>query len=158
VNLFASHDAAALAALHRQVFEEAWGDEAFAALLASPGVFAVAVGDDGEIEGFILCRAIAGEAEVLTLAVAPAHRRRGVAAALLGVAMVEASSAGAEAMFLEVAADNTPALALYRGAGFTQAGVRRGYYQPEGGDALLLRRDLNTPPAADYVSGEPRSD
>jgi ribosomal-protein-alanine N-acetyltransferase len=158
MNLFASTDAHALAAAHRLAFDEAWGAEAFAALLASPGVFALAAGESGAIGGFILCRTVAGEAEVLTLAVAPAHRRRGVAKLLLGVAMVEARRAGAEAMFLEVAADNAPALALYRGAGFTQVGLRRRYYGPEQVDALVLQRDLNTPPAADYVSGEPWSD
>ena len=72
--------------------------------------------------------------------------------------MATAQRSGAEAMFLEVAADNAAALALYRGAGFTQAGLRRGYYAPAGTDAFVLRRDLNRPPDADYVSGEPRSD
>ena len=158
MNLFACTDAHALAAAHALAFDDAWSDDAFAQLLASPGVFALAVDDGDAMAGFILCRAVAGEAEVLTLAVAPERRGRGVATALLQAAMAEARRAGAEAMFLEVASDNAPALAVYRGAGFTQAGLRRAYYAPEGTDALVLRRDLNRPPAADYVSGEPRSD
>ncbi|MGA2950702.1 MAG: ribosomal protein S18-alanine N-acetyltransferase [Caulobacteraceae bacterium] len=158
MNLLASTDAHALAAVHALSFDDPWSDGAFAELFASPGVFALAADDGDEIAAFILCRAVAGEAEVLTLAVAPDLRRRGMATALLQAAMAEASRAGAETMFLEVASNNAPALALYRGAGFTQAGLRRAYYAPEGTDALVLRRDLNRPPAADYVSAEPRSD
>ena len=158
MNLFASTDAHALAAVHALAFDDPWSEGAFAELFASPGVFALAADDGDEIAAFILCRAIAGEAEVLTLAVAPDLRRRGMATALLQAAMAEASRAGAETMFLEVASNNAPALALYRRAGFTQAGLRRAYYAPEGTDALVLRRDLNRPPAADYVSSEPRSD
>jgi [ribosomal protein S18]-alanine N-acetyltransferase len=136
-------DSAALASLHRQAFDEAWEEEAFAELLASPGAFAYVAGEPPE--GFILCRAIAGDSEVLTLAVTPPFRRQGVARALLQAALVEARRRGAEAMFLEVATDNAPAAALYRGAGFTQAGLRRGYY-PDGSDALVMRRELAETP------------
>ena len=136
MNLFASTDAHALAAVHALAFDDPWSEGAFAELFASPGVFALAADDGDEIAAFILCRAIAGEAEVLTLAVAPAHRRGGVATELLQAAMATAQRSGAEAMFLEVAADNAAALALYRGAGFTQAGLRRGYYAPAGTDAF----------------------
>jgi ribosomal-protein-alanine N-acetyltransferase len=90
-------------------------------------------------------RAIAGEAEVLTLAVEPAHRRRGAARALLRGALAQATAAGAEQAFLEVAADNAAALALYREEGFEEAGRRAGYYQRPGAravDALVLRRSL----------------
>ena len=138
MTIFACADPAVLAALHRQAFDEPWDEPAFAALLASPGVFALAV---GETTGFILCRAMAGDSEVLTLAVAPSHRRQGVGRGLLEAALAEAGRRGAEAMFLEVAADNAPALALYRSVGFAQVGLRRGYY-PDGADALVMRQEL----------------
>ncbi|HEX7758237.1 MAG TPA: GNAT family N-acetyltransferase, partial [Caulobacteraceae bacterium] len=117
-----------------------------AGFMAGPGAFALVVEGEESLSGFILCRAIAGEAEVLTLAVAPAQQRRGVARALLGAAMDAATAASAEAMFLEVAADNAAAIGLYGGAGFEHVGVRRGYYT-EGGaarDALVMRRSLNS--------------
>lgn len=102
----------------------------------------------GEPAGLILMRAIAGEAEVLTLAVAPAHRRRGVGRALLEAGLAQAALLGAEAAFLEVAADNPAALNLYRRSGFQEVGRRLGYYaRPSGpaADALVLRRTLNSP-------------
>jgi len=140
-------DVAILAAVHAVAFEQPWPPEAFAELFASPGVFALAVTDDVPI-GLILMRAVAGEAEVLTLAVAPTHRRRGAARALLVAGLELASGLGAAAAFLEVAADNGGALDLYRAAGFGAVGRRAGYYARQEGpaaDALVLRRALNSP-------------
>ena len=141
-------DALALAKAHASAFDAPWPPEAFSTLMGSPGVFALAAVDGAPV-GLILMRAIAGEAEILTLAVEPAHRRRGVARALLQAGLELAAQAEAETCFLEVAADNAAALALYRAAGFAQAGHRGGYYRrPDGEavDALVLRRTLKRAP------------
>jgi len=138
-------DAVALARAHASAFDAPWPPEAFIELLNSPGAFAVAAVDHA-LAGLILMRAIAGEAEVLTLAVEPSHRRRGLARALLQTGLAMARTAGAEAAFLEVAADNPAAIALYREAGFAETGRRGGYYRRQGGpavDALVLRCTLN---------------
>lgn len=132
-----------LAALHAQAFDHPWSAAEICGLLARPEVFALAAD-----EGFVLMQAAAGEAEVLTLAVAPAARRRGLGRALVEAALAEARRRGAEAAFLEVAEGNAAARALYAGCGFTEAGRRRGYYRRAGGareDALVLRCDLNSP-------------
>ncbi len=142
-------DAVGLAQAHARSFDPAWSASEIAALLVSPGAFAMAARaaeDPDWVAGFLLARAIAGEAEVLTLAVDPAHRRQGVARALLEASAAAAVTAGAEAMFLEVAADNDAAVALYQSAGFESVGRRRGYYARPGGppvDALVLRLVLN---------------
>jgi [ribosomal protein S18]-alanine N-acetyltransferase len=143
-----AEDAAALAAVHGRSFEPGWSAADIAALLHAPGGFGLAVREAEQIDGFLIGRAIAGEAEVLTLAVDPAMRRRGLARGLLEAALAAARAAGAEAMFLEVAADNTAAVALYAGAGFTRVGARPGYYRRPSGaiDALVMRRDLNSRP------------
>lgn len=139
--LAGAEDLPALAALHATAFDTPWPEAELAALLDSPGAFALLA----EGEGFILCRSIAGEAEILTLAVAPAARRAGLGRALVEAAAEVAEQRGAEALFLEVAEDNAAALALYRAAGFADAGRRRGYYERQGGtaDALVMRRTLN---------------
>lgn len=140
-------DALVLATTHASAFDAPWPPEALATLLASPGVFALTAIDETPV-GLILMRAIAGEAEVLTLAVEPPRRRRGVARALLEAGLSQAVLAGAETCFLEVAVDNAPAVALYLTAGFEQVGRRAGYYQRPGAaavDALVLRRTLNSP-------------
>lgn len=134
--------AARLAALHATAFAAPWDAAAFAALLDQTGVFAIEYPD-----GFILMRGVADEAEILTLAVRPQAQGRGVGGRLVGEGAVEAATRGAVRLFLEVAADNTPALALYARAGFIEAGRRPGYYaRPEGRrqDALLLALNLSS--------------
>ncbi|MGO4408474.1 MULTISPECIES: ribosomal protein S18-alanine N-acetyltransferase [unclassified Brevundimonas] len=125
-----------LAAIHAEAFETPWDAASLSALLAAPGVFAVE-----EADGFILIRVVADEAEILTLAVRPAARRGGVGGRLVEAAVVRAAALGAERMFLEVAADNVAARALYARMGFAEAGRRRGYYARSDGsheDALIL--------------------
>ena len=138
-------DAPALASVHAASFPAPWNAEALASLLASPGVFAMACEDGKVLAGFILLRAVAGEAEVLTLAVAPGHRRQGIGAGLLDASLALAATHGADVAFLEVAEDNRAALALYGRAGFATVGRRGAYYARGGGppaDALVLRKPL----------------
>lgn len=127
----------ALAALHAAAFTvpRPWTAEELAALLAHPGAVLAAAE-----QGFALARVAADEAELLTIAVAPAARRRGLGRQLLARVLTAAAGRGARSVFLEVAADNAPARALYAMAGFAEAGRRRGYYG--GADALVLRRPL----------------
>jgi Fur family ferric uptake transcriptional regulator len=143
----------ALAALHALAFDDPWSGADIATLLNSPGVFALAAREADVLGGFILCRVVADEAEILTIATDPAYRRQGIARALLEAAAQAAAAGGAETLFLEVAADNAAALGLYRGAGFTPAGRRKGYYSrgPGAIDALVLRRDLNRTGAEPYA-------
>jgi ribosomal-protein-alanine N-acetyltransferase len=135
-------DAPALAALHAAAFPpaERWGPDAIRLMLEMPGAF----GLHRPGEGFVLARIAADEAEILTLAVAPEARRRGLGGALLAAAMAGAAARGASAMVLEVAEGNAAARALYAAAGFAEAGRRRRYYAG-GVDALVLRRDLSPP-------------
>ena len=88
----------------------------------------------------MLGRVAADEAEILTLAVAPHARGKGLGRALLQAAINKARHSGAATMFLEVGADNPHALALYAGLGSAKVGARKGYY--EGRDALVLRLPL----------------
>lgn len=139
-----AEDAPALAALHASSFSEPWSAAEIAELLAGPGGFGW-VADGDAPEGFILARAIAGEAEILTVAVSPSLRRQGLGARLVDAAAQTAVEAGADALFLEVAVDNTAGLALYDRCGFARAGFRPGYYRRASGppiDAFVLRRDL----------------
>jgi ribosomal-protein-alanine N-acetyltransferase len=129
----------AMAAIHVACFppRERWGADAMALQLGLPGAFGL-IDPAG---GFLLMRVAADEAEILTLAVAPEARWQGRAAGLLRAAAGQAAVGGARALFLEVAADNAPARALYAQAGFVEVGRRKRYYAG-GSDALIMRRDL----------------
>jgi len=134
----------ALAALHGTAFAEAWPADAFARLLAAPGTLAlVARAEDGEPAGLVLCRYAGGEAEILTIAVCPGYRRRGIARGLVDAASAAMPSDVGE-MFIEVAESNHPGKALYDALGFELVGRRAGYYATAAGreDALVMRRTL----------------
>jgi ribosomal-protein-alanine N-acetyltransferase len=92
-------------------------------------------------DGFALWRSIGEEAEILSIAVAPDRRRRGMGKALLDEVLVSAAAEGMRALFLEVDAGNEPARSLYDRAGFRKVGLRKKYYR-NGADALVLRKDL----------------
>ena len=129
----------ALAAIHARCFPShprPWSAPEFADLLAHRLNFLLT-----RPEGFLLGRVIADEAELLTLAVAPEARRQGLGRALLNEFALTSSARGAREAFLEVAADNAPAIALYAGNGWDRAGQRRDYYAP-GIDAIIMRRGL----------------
>jgi [ribosomal protein S18]-alanine N-acetyltransferase len=148
-------DLSPLARIHAASFDDAWSEPALRDMLKVPGTSAFSTSD-----GFIMVRAAADEAEVLTLAVAPDARGRGLGVALVSVASAHAYHSGARALFLEVKASNAPARALYKRFGFREAGRRRTYY---GGkeDALILRVDLpiiplGNPKASITVTVKPR--
>ena len=111
-----------------------------AALLDSSAVFVLF-----ESTGFVMGRAAAGEAELLTLAVQPDARRQGTGRHLVQAFLTEATARGADTAFLEVAAGNMAAIRLYERSGFTLAGRRKAYYSTHSGqaeDALILSRAL----------------
>jgi len=91
--------------------------------------------------GFIVYRATADQAAIITIGVAPGARRGGIASALLGIIEKDLKSRGINEIFLEVAANNNPARALYEQAGFTQCGVRPKYYD-DGADAILMKKNI----------------
>lgn len=133
--------AALLAAIHATAFDRPWDLSAFADLLTGAGVIALAAGDDG----FILVRRVLDEAEVLTLAVRPSARRRGLARTLVEAAASALQAVGAATLWLEVAEDNAAALALYAAAGFVRSGSRPGYYARMEGPsvaAVVMKRSL----------------
>ncbi|HTI67655.1 MAG TPA: ribosomal protein S18-alanine N-acetyltransferase [Caulobacteraceae bacterium] len=134
-----------LAEVHAQAFALPWTADDFAGLCA--GALVLAAEEAGRLEGFIMIRVAADEAEILTIAVRPDVRRRGLGLALVEAAQSAAAARGAESLWLEVAADNAAALALYDRAAFDEAGRRNSYYRLADGrlmDAIVMRRALNT--------------
>jgi ribosomal-protein-alanine N-acetyltransferase len=134
-------DAAAIAQLHAASFQRGWGEEEFRRLLIDRHVVGDRATVGATLVGFILSRLAAGEAEILSVAIAPGWRGRGFARPLLDLHLRRLAGLGAGAVFLEVGESNTPAGRLYRRAGFYEVGRRQGYYDT-GATALVLRRDL----------------
>lgn len=132
--------------LHRAAFEpmgeRGWSRADIAGLLASPGVAGFLLTEAGRDIGMAICRVVAGEAELLAIAVDSARRRRGAARRLLDAIVDKVRAEGAGTLFLEVGADNPAALALYRSRGFETVGRRAAYYpRPNrpAADAFVMR-------------------
>ncbi|EGX99827.1 ribosomal-protein-alanine acetyltransferase [Nitrospirillum viridazoti Y2] len=139
-----------LAAVHALCFADpdvagpAWSAQAIADLMGLPGVAALIAQDEQEPLGMALIRTVVDEAEILTIGVTPTARGRGLGTALTQACVDTAATAGAAALYLEVAETNAPARRLYAATGFEPVGRRANYYHLGGQPvaALLLRRAM----------------
>jgi [ribosomal protein S18]-alanine N-acetyltransferase len=135
-------DAAAIAAVQAASFQRGWGEDEFRRLLLERNVVCHRAMVGHSLIGFILSRLVAGEAEILSVAIAPGWRGRGLSRPLLDLHLRRLAGLGTRAVFTEVDGKNAPAGRLYRKAGFYEVGRRQGYYAG-GATALVLRRDLS---------------
>jgi len=129
-------------ALEQQLFDgEPWTAGTFWSELGQLDTrhYLVAV-DDGLVQGYAGLCAYPDEAFVQTLGVAPQVQGEGLGAQLLQALLDEAARRRRTPVLLEVRADNDRALRLYERFGFRRTGIRRGYYQPSGIDALVMTR------------------
>jgi ribosomal-protein-alanine N-acetyltransferase len=151
-------DLASVLALEQELFpEDPWSAQMFTEEVAQPPsarLYLVAEAGDAsgpvaaaarrEVAGYAGLMFLPGgvQADVLTIAVARAHWGQGIGSALLGALLQAAVGHGCTEVFLEVREDNPRARGLYLRRGFEEIGVRRGYYQPSGVDAIVMRKDL----------------
>ncbi len=131
---------------HALFGDEAWTEGMLASELAgvASGRYYLVAEDGRELAGYAgLLTPGGGQADVLTLAVAEQRWGQGLGAALLDALLDEAGRRGCGEVFLEVRVDNVRAQRLYQRRGFAEIGIRRGYYQPSGTDALVMRLTLD---------------
>ncbi len=134
-----------LSMLHRTCFpDDPWEPQAMTRIIAIAGFFGQIAWQEDEPAGLALALDLSRECEILALGVDPRRRRAGTGSALLTAICDEARRRGGHSIFLEVAADNNAARALYAGHGFVQIGRRSNYYRRAAGpvDALVLRRKI----------------
>jgi len=137
-------DISAIIQIEESVFPHiAWSTETFWAELAHvPDSRAYFVATYlGEVVGYAGVMCASADADIQTIAVAPANRRQGIADTLMRHLLRTAKSRGSSRVFLEVGADNSAAIALYRRWDFEATATRGNYYGP-GRDALVMRRSL----------------
>jgi [ribosomal protein S18]-alanine N-acetyltransferase len=138
-------DLEAVLGLEHALFgEESWSRQMLEAELKEQprSRYYLVAADNGVITGYAGLMVASTQADVLTLAVAADRWGQGTGTALLEALMSEAARRGCTEVFLEVRTDNDRAQRLYRSHGFTQIGVRKGYYQPSGADALVMRHEI----------------
>lgn len=142
-----AQDSHAIQRIHAVAFLHGWSSDDFRSLITQDTVFGFVARTEGKPNdacGFVLARLVAGEAEILTIAVARDVQRQGVGRALMDAVLRHLYQERAETLFLEVDEANVAAQALYRRLGFQKVGDRPAYYETPNGRsaALILRRDL----------------
>jgi [ribosomal protein S18]-alanine N-acetyltransferase len=140
-----SGDLRQILAIERSVFpQDAWTEEMFASELGQPATrYYIVAEAGGSVAGYAGLSAVPGEhSDVQTIAVRADRQGQGIGTAMLGDLIATAAARKCREIFLEVRADNDRARLLYQRTGFTEVGVRRGYYQPSGADAIVMRLRL----------------
>ena len=133
-------DVLSIGLIERDSFADPWGSREFtSAVEAQQAIFLVAEDANGVVIGYVIALTVLDEAEILNLAVRRGDRGKGLGRKLLDAAIDQASSRGAEQVFLEVRESNEAARKLYASRGFTEVTRRRGYYRDPLEDALVLR-------------------
>ena len=141
-----TRDAARLAQLHGASFHRGWSESEFEAMLAERNTLLHRLRLGRKTIGFAVSRMAADEAEILSIAIDPAYRGRGLSRELLLTHLGHLAARGVRRIFLEVEENNEPARRLYERSGFAVIGRRESYYRQASGEqlnALLMRRDLS---------------
>ena len=134
-------DLAAVSRVAAQSMLNPWNRGQFATEMnISSGLRLVA--DNGTVCGYFIGRALAGEAEILQLAVLPSCQRQGIGSRLLALGLLSLAQQRVQACFLEVRRKNTSALLLYRQAGFRRIGIRENYYRHPVDDAVIMQKTI----------------
>ena len=131
----------AVAELEKQNFSEPWSENSVRGELTNQLALWLVALDGDAVVGYVGSQTVLGEADMMNIAVADSHRRRGIARALVEelIARLDATM-----LTLEVRASNTPAIKLYESLGFQQVGLRKNYYRKPKEDALILRKEWET--------------
>ena len=134
-------DLAAIELIERQAYPTPWSRSMFAGELAKPSSICLGAFVDDRLIGYLIVSRYVDAWHVMNVAVAPDHRRRGIASTLLGTLFDQTSDDGRRGYTLEVRVSNVGAIALYERLGFESRGVRRGYYTDNREDALIMWRN-----------------
>ena len=140
-----AEDAGRMSRLHMRCFDDPWSAVSFRGMLLDTSILTLGVELDGDLVAFAMAQTIAGESDILTVATDPDRRRQGLATTLIGALINRLGERGVSRITLDVAEDNAPARALYRGFGFTEDGRRPRYYTAGRDvpvDAVLMSRNM----------------
>lgn len=128
----------AVAELEKRIFSMPWSEQGFYDTLTMENVIFLTAIEDGQLLGYCGIYLAADEGEITNVAVAPEHRRRGIAERLVRTLLEETKPLGIRNYILEVRASNAGAIGLYRKLGFAVSGVRKNFYQKPAEDAVVM--------------------
>ena len=132
---------AQVAELERICFSDPWSEKSVASELNNPLSLWLVATDGETVAGYVGSQSVAGEADMMNVAVHPDYRRQGIARLLVERLVTALKEMGVHSLTLEVRASNAPAIRLYEGLGFSQVGLRPNYYRNPKEDAYILRKE-----------------
>jgi [ribosomal protein S18]-alanine N-acetyltransferase len=137
-------DLASIVAIEKNAFSQPWSEATFLEELGRnpASLYVLKKNHSGPILGYLCYWAAAEEIQLLTVAVHPDHRRRGLGRFMMESLLQEARLRAAENIYLEVRPSNQPAINLYSQLGFQTLYRRPGYYQPGNEDALIMQKEV----------------
>ncbi len=135
-------DVPVVAALERMCFPNPWSENAFLAEVEREESLPLVVVDGNVVVAYGVAWTVVDELHIVNVAVAPRHRRQGIATSLTKEMIARGRAEGARMATLEVRSRNAGAIRLYHSLGFTAVAIRRGYYRDPPDDALVMARDL----------------
>lgn len=131
-----------MAELEKICFASPWSEESlYHEIIGNDMALYIVAEDGGNVVGYAGIWLIAGEGHITNVAVHPDYRRRHIGEAIVSTILAEAETAGAVRQTLEVRRSNAPAQGLYAKFGFMAAGVRKGYYEDNKEDAIIMWRE-----------------
>ena len=131
----------AIAEIERLCFSDPWSENSIAGELTGRLSHWLVAVEEEQVLGYIGSQSVLGQSDLMTVAVHPDHRRKGIAEALILALSRDLQAAGNQCLMLEVRASNTPAIALYEKLGFDTVGRRPNYYRHPKEDALIMRKE-----------------
>ncbi|MCR5432601.1 MAG: ribosomal protein S18-alanine N-acetyltransferase [Lachnospiraceae bacterium] len=140
IRRYREKDIKTLAALEKDNFSDPWSEDSLRNSYGTDILVAFDEPDDEDVAGYIIIRTVADESELLRICVSTALRKHGIGWRLISEGINLAKDDGATKMFLEVRSQNSPAIALYRKAGFRDEGLRKNYYSDPQDDAVIMVR------------------
>lgn len=142
IRLMHAEDVSAIAELEKICFSDPWSENSIASELGNPLSCWLVALENGVLAGYVGSQTVLDGSDMMNIAVAPQHRRKGIAEALVVALAEELKSRKSICLLLEVRASNTPAISLYEKLNFVQVGRRKNYYRNPKEDALILRKEL----------------
>ena len=132
---------ASVAQLEKLCFSDPWSEKSILSELTNPLSCWLVAMDGDQLAGYVGSQTVLGESDMMNIAVSPDYRRRGIAQSLVEALVASLKALDSHCLTLEVRDSNEPAIALYEKLGFSQVGLRKGYYRNPKEDARILRKE-----------------
>ena len=143
ISLISENDIAAVAALEKEIFSDAWSEKSVRETYEQNHALIIGAWEEETFAGYVIFYYVLDEGEIARIAVSPECRRKGVAGRLFTGILKECEKKEITRILLDVRVSNEPAIAFYKKCGFTEDGIRKGFYEQPKEDAVLMSREID---------------